>query len=74
MILDKIKEKLPAKGDARDDLLVGLDIGTEFVKALIARVDGDTIEIIGVGRARQDLSDMHGGVISEAWFVTVKTP
>lgn len=65
MILDKIKEKLPAKGDARDDLIVGLDIGTEFVKALIARVDGDTIEIIGVGRARQDLSDMHGGAIAD---------
>ncbi|MEO5498978.1 MAG: cell division FtsA domain-containing protein [Candidatus Saccharimonadales bacterium] len=65
MLLDKIKEKLPSKGDARDDLLVGLDIGTEFVKALIARVDGDTLEIIGVGRARQDLSDMHGGAISD---------
>lgn len=65
MILDKIKEKLPAKGDTRDDLLVGLDIGTEFVKALIARVDGDTLEILGVGRARQDLSDMHSGAISD---------
>lgn len=65
MILDKIREKLPAKGENRDDLLVGLDIGTEFVKALIARVDGDTLEIIGVGRARQELSDMHGGAISD---------
>lgn len=65
MILDKIKEKLPSKGDSRDDLLVGLDIGTEFVKALIARVEGDTLEIIGVGRARQDLSDMHGGAVAD---------
>lgn len=65
MILDKIKDKLPYKGDARDDLIVGLDIGTEFVKALVARVEGDTLEIIGVGRARQDLSDMHGGAISD---------
>lgn len=65
MILDKIREKLPAKSDGRDDLLIGLDIGTEFVKALIARVDGDTLEIIGVGRARQELSDMHGGAISD---------
>lgn len=65
MLLDKIKEKLPSKANNRDDLLVGLDIGTEFVKALIARVDGDKIEIIGVGRARQDLSDMHGGAISD---------
>ncbi len=66
MILDKIKDKLPRKGDGtREDLLVGLDIGTEFVKALIARVEGDTLEIIGVGRARQDLSDMHGGAIAD---------
>ena len=65
MILDKIKEKLPSKNDAGDELIVGLDIGTEFVKALIARVEGDNIEIIGVGRARQDLSDMHGGAIAD---------
>jgi len=65
MILEKIKEKLPQKGDKRDDLLVGLDIGTEFVKALIARVEGDNLEIIGVGRSRQDLSDMHGGAIAD---------
>lgn len=65
MLLDKIKDKLPSKSDNRDDLLVGLDIGTEFVKALIARVEGDTLEILGVGRARQDLSDMHGGAISD---------
>ncbi len=65
MILDKIKEKLPSKNDAGDELIVGLDIGTELVKALIARVEGDNNEIIGVGRARQDLSDMHGGAIAD---------
>lgn len=65
MILDKLKEKLPTKGDKDDNLLVGLDIGTEFVKALIARVEGDELEIIGVGRARQGLSDMHGGAIAD---------
>ena len=56
---------MPSKNDAGDELIVGLDIGTEFVKALIARVEGDNIEIIGVGRARQDLSDMHGGAIAD---------
>ncbi len=65
MILDKIKGALPLKGDSNDNHLVALDIGTEFVKALIARVDGDNIEIVGVGRARQDLSDMHSGAISD---------
>jgi len=65
MILDKIRSSLPKRDTSADQLLVGLDIGTEFVKALIARIDGDTLEVIGVGRARQDLSDMHGGAISD---------
>lgn len=51
----------------RDDnqYIVGLDIGTEFVKALIARVDDDNLEIIGTGRAHQELSDMQAGAISD---------
>lgn len=65
MILSKLKSRLPSRGQANDDLLVGLDIGTEFVKALIARVNGDELEIIGVGRTRQGLSDMHSGAISD---------
>jgi cell division protein FtsA len=48
-----------------ENYIVGLDIGTEFVKALIARVDGETLEIVGVGRARQDVSDMHSGAIAD---------
>lgn len=68
MDLSKLKgklAKLPAKSSGGDNLIVGLDIGTEFVKALIARMDGDDIEIIGVGRARQSVDDMHGGAISD---------
>lgn len=48
-----------------DQYLVGLDIGTEFVKALVAKVNGDELEIIGVGRSHQGLSDMHAGAISD---------
>ena len=48
-----------------DQFLVGLDIGTEFVKALIARVTGDQLEIVGVGRAHQGLSDMQAGAIAD---------
>lgn len=66
MVLDKIKQFLPSGGSgSNDQYIVGLDIGTEFVKALVAKLDGDSLEIIGVGRARQDLSDMHGGAISD---------
>ncbi len=45
--------------------VVGLDIGTEFVKALVAKIDGDKAEIIGVGRAHQGLSDMQAGAIAD---------
>jgi cell division protein FtsA len=52
-------------GGDQDEYIVALDIGTEFVKALIGRVDGDGVEIIGVGRAHQQLSDMQAGAISD---------
>lgn len=58
-----VRNKTGKKGD---DYLVALDIGTEFVKALIGKVgdDGD-IEIIGVGRAHQALTDMQAGAIAD---------
>lgn len=59
-----MKAKLPVGGGS-DKYLVGLDVGTEFVKALIARVEGDELEVIGVGRARQSLSDMQSGAIAD---------
>ncbi|CAN5394024.1 hypothetical protein BH10PAT3_BH10PAT3_6300 [soil metagenome] len=45
--------------------IVALDIGTENVKALIGKIKGDTIEIIGVGRAHQELADMQAGAIAD---------
>jgi cell division protein FtsA len=64
--------ELNAKVASRDkktkddgEYLVGLDIGTEYVKALIAKVDGAAAEIIGVGRAHQSLSDMQAGAIAD---------
>lgn len=51
---------------SNDKLMVSLDIGTEFVKALVARIDDDNqIEILGVGRAHQSLSDMQAGAIAD---------
>ncbi len=54
-----------ASSGSKDQLLVALDIGTEYVKALIAKVDGDNLEIIGEGRAHQELSDMQAGAIAD---------
>jgi len=45
--------------------LVALDIGTEFVKALIGEIKDGQIEIIGVGRQRQRLTDMQGGAVTD---------
>jgi cell division protein FtsA len=54
------------KDTGNDRLMVALDIGTEFVKALVARIDEDNqIEILGVGRAHQSLSDMQAGAIAD---------
>lgn len=53
------------KNNQANDYIVALDIGTEFVKALIAKIDGDQLSIVGVGRARQELSDMHSGAIAD---------
>jgi len=56
-----------AKVGAKSDYVVALDIGTENVKALIGKLghnDSD-IEIIGVGRAHQSLSDMQAGAIAD---------
>lgn len=49
----------------KEQYLVGLDIGTEYVKALIARVEKDDLRIIGVGRKHQALHDMQAGAIAD---------
>jgi cell division protein FtsA len=56
---------LPKRGKPLGQYIVALDIGTEFVKALIGRVVGDEIEVIGVGRMHQELSDMQAGAIAD---------
>ena len=63
MVFEKLKKS--RKVGPSDDYIVALDIGTEFVKALIAKLDGDQLEIVGVGRARQQVSDMYSGAIAD---------
>ena len=53
------------KKQPRDKYLVALDIGTEYVKALIGEVKGGSVEIIGVGRQRQRLTDMANGAVTD---------
>lgn len=54
----------------KDDVILGLDIGTEFVKALIAKQTKEGLEIIGVGRAHQDANNMYSGAIADIQAVT----
>lgn len=71
-MLDKIKglatyplRRRKATSPATGQYLVAVDIGTEFVKVLVSKVAGENIEIIGVGRAHQQLADMQAGAISD---------
>ena len=60
-------KKAANKKASSEQYVVALDIGTENVKALIGKVskDDSSIEIIGVGRAHQALSDMQAGAIAD---------
>lgn len=71
-MLEKIKSlktavvaRAKTNSQPKDKYLVALDIGTEFVKALIGKIVDDGVEVIGVGRAHQELSDMQAGAISD---------
>ncbi len=68
-VFDKINQLLGSDNQklfTTENHILALDIGTEYVKALIGKVSktGD-IEIIGVGRYHQELSDMQAGAIAD---------
>jgi cell division protein FtsA len=69
-VVSKVKSK-KTSSRATERFIVGLDIGTENVKALIGKVKNDgSIEIVGVGRSHQELSDMQAGAIADISAVT----
>jgi cell division protein FtsA len=60
-IFDKLSNKKPAIPH-----YVALDIGTEFVKALVFKIgESGKAHIVGVGRQRQRLGDMQGGTVTD---------
>ncbi|HEY1835907.1 MAG TPA: cell division FtsA domain-containing protein [Candidatus Saccharimonadales bacterium] len=61
----KANAKQQPEGDTQ--YIVALDIGTEFVKALVGKIlpDENNIEIVGMGRKHQSLTDMQSGAISD---------
>ena len=64
MVFEKIRSRTNSDKPS-DEYVVALDIGTENIKALIAKLAGDSLEIVGVGKAHQELSDMHSGAIAD---------
>lgn len=71
-MLSKIKDigagvlsRASSKKTPKGNYIVALDVGTEFVKALVGEVKDDKIEVIGVGRAHQALADMQAGAVAD---------
>ena len=66
---NKVAPSAPATSPLKpdDSAILALDIGTEFVKAIIARENPKSgeLEIIGVGRSRQASSNMFDGAIAD---------
>lgn len=73
---DEISQEKTGKKSARTDdkktlksvknSVLALDIGTEIVKAMIGIVkDNGRIEVVGIGRKKQDVSNMTGGAIAD---------
>lgn len=44
---------------------ISLDIGTQYVKVLVFKIEDDKAVVVGVGRQRQKLSDMQGGRVTD---------
>lgn len=70
MVLQKIKEMVQeqaasARAIEQDHPIVSVDVGTEYVKAVVASYSQDEITVLGVGRKRQDLQAMHAGAVAD---------
>lgn len=54
-----------------DNYAIALDIGTEYAKSLIFKVENGKAIVVGTGRQRQRLSDMQGGAVTDIHGVVV---
>lgn len=64
MTIDSAGERLNSAAADRAEFRLALDIGTEYVKALVV-VCGERPEVLGVGRVRQRHGHMEGGAIAD---------
>ncbi len=65
-IYESHEDEFGASNVKDDDTILALDIGTEYVKAVIAKQNahGD-LDVIGIGRAHQGASNMYSGAIAD---------
>lgn len=61
---NKVRSDIETKKNS-DQYIVALDIGTEYVKALIAKITDNGLVIVGVGKCHQQLTDMQAGAIAD---------
>ena len=62
----KIKDRIKRlrRGSDYENYYTALDIGTEYVKALVVKREGRNGVVLGASRQRQEITDMQGGVPS----------
>jgi cell division protein FtsA len=63
--MTRVQAAKPSTAENTTRHLIALDIGTEYVKALIGRVEDGQVTIVGMGRAHQGLSDMQAGAVAD---------
>lgn len=57
---------IPTETTSSNDVILALDIGTEYVKTVIAKQQKDkSLKIIGVGKTRQNPNNMYAGAIAD---------
>ena len=49
----------------KEEVIVSLDIGTEFVKAILISKDGKNGHVLGTGLKRQSLGEMKSGIVMD---------
>ena len=64
MIRIKDRIKRLRRGADYENYYTALDIGTEYIKALVVKREGKNGVVLGASRQRQDIADMQGGVPS----------
>src|SRR2546423_5524275 len=63
----KIKDRIKRlrRGADYENYYTALDIGTEYIKALVVKREGRNGMVLGASRQRQEYADMQGGVPSD---------